>query len=516
MDENRSKGRLRTVLAGIALLWIGGCTIDKINAPSWDVRLIIPLFQKTYTLLELAEKDDDLVIDQGRLFFHVRDTLPLFEVGPYLSMEGGGDRIRLAIPPQVSPGFEMTVLDTLVLSDEMVIQRAVIGEGTFRVIAENPSALHVELTLSVPSIRHDDIPFFMRVEPYTDEERSIHDLSGARITPPVVDGRNHIPVSIHLRLLSGWTEWGETLSLALSLTDLVFDEVTGWLHDISAPLDAVETALDLPEELEGLRVGPLELWIGVDNEAGFSGRVEYTVLGKKENTHPVALHGTGTLLAGQRSSFRLTGMEQIINVYPDIIAFSGRVLLGGDDEPATVKKTDRIGADWFLAIPMIFAFDRQENRTGPDTLRLSESIRKNIRNHVGEGYLCLEAINHLPIGADLLIILSKHPDFYEQQRRSDLRKRLTLKSARVRDPGDPTGTISNPLHVVDPVTSTMRFGITEEEIKIFYESEIYWGVRISYPGSEGFIEVLGDDYISITAWLDFMAIVRTPDDAGGN
>ncbi|MFH2057219.1 MAG: hypothetical protein ABIJ61_14775, partial [bacterium] len=80
--QSRERGRIQGLSLGLivatTLVVCGGCSIEKPQAPSWDVNLIIPVINRSYTALELVERmsSEHLAVDSsGDLTFALEETL---------------------------------------------------------------------------------------------------------------------------------------------------------------------------------------------------------------------------------------------------------------------------------------------------------------------------------------------------------------------------------------------------------------------------------------------------------
>lgn len=177
------------LLATVLLAILIGCSFDKPVAPKWDVRLAVPLMNRTFTMQELIEKNDFLVSNaQGVVSIDYEDSLGRFEVGDALQVDGFSQSIqseigKFTIP---SPGNKFVRL-------------------TFGQIYPGAYALDGQ-TVPVPAFQYDNIS--TTVPPFENFESVLIESGTIQVTIT-----NHLPVplSAGLRLDVQSTQTGQTL-----------------------------------------------------------------------------------------------------------------------------------------------------------------------------------------------------------------------------------------------------------------------------------------------------------------
>jgi len=64
-----------------------GCSVKKPESPTWDINVILPLMNETYSMLKIAEDEEYLSLLGDILFFSLRDTLSGLRVADNLTID---------------------------------------------------------------------------------------------------------------------------------------------------------------------------------------------------------------------------------------------------------------------------------------------------------------------------------------------------------------------------------------------------------------------------------------------
>lgn len=493
-----------------------------LTAPSWDVNFALPLFNKTVTMREMVDDTDELYIDEtsGQINYLIEDHLEPFKVGPFLKTPDVENSTSLFVPISADAQWDTSFTETLVLPDQFVVTEATIREGKMTVRTQNGTRMSFEMTIRILALDEGNffinLPFDSRDSGYPESYRE-YPLENVSFKPDVVGGENHMTIEIELRVTGGVFGEGGEIVVDVALSDIVFQNISvGVLEQVKIPFDTVETELNFPEQLDGIQLGPLHMGVNIHNNVGFTAGVGLSLVAEK-GEQQVVLHQDTTIIPNSTGVMTFRHVEQIFNLYPERLLLFGEFRLGDGVTVSSVSYEDQLAADWFVEIPVVFNLPVQINEMDIDTLDLDEDARKNIKNHVRESHLFIEIENHLPIGARLDLIFSKHADFYQNRYPGDLVKTFELKQGIVRENQNSSpGTTIDPLDVRQPQSSLIDFGITDEELKIFQEPSLFWGLRFTYPGTHGFVQVSPDDYITLKSWLDMKTVIKIPEDLDKN
>jgi hypothetical protein len=149
----------RLVLLMIALLAIG-CSIESPQAPSWDVDLVIPVINRTFTATELLEhiSSELVAVDSsGDLFFSLRETLDSVQIDTLLHLDDLSssvvrqvDEFMLTLPAPQAQAIQ--IIDHLPLAagiapdTGIVVALPLTGFGSIQEAQISAGQLEIEVT----------------------------------------------------------------------------------------------------------------------------------------------------------------------------------------------------------------------------------------------------------------------------------------------------------------------------------------------------------------------------------
>jgi len=183
-----------------------------------------------------------------------------------------------------------------------------------------------------------------------------------------------------------------------------------------------------------------------------------------------------------------------LNVSPNQLKVTGSVLIGDGTSESDINSSDFIETSVHITVPLALSFPTQSVKTDVDTIDIDEDAQDELRENVLSGKLFATLGNHLPFGFDVSLHFS----------------------------GMDTSVYANPELVIGPLTlqpasisqssgrveseflSEISVDLTQEEIAVFANDEIYFSVHANIPGSNGKIcRVFADDYLSVKAFCEF-------------
>ncbi len=105
----RGIGVIAGSCAALTVFLAQGCSVEKPVAPKWDTTLAVPLIDKTFTVRELIEDEENLYVDgEGVVNFSVEKTLDRYYVGEKLKVKGIEKELSASVG-----SFEINAPDTV-------------------------------------------------------------------------------------------------------------------------------------------------------------------------------------------------------------------------------------------------------------------------------------------------------------------------------------------------------------------------------------------------------------------
>jgi len=285
----------------------------------------------------------------------------------------------------------------------------------------------------------------------------------------------------------------------VDISRLAFSRITGVLQEIQVPLDTLVEKLDLPEGLDSLRFESARVTLTLTSKIPFPVETDLVIVGYNSSTQQrVDMNIRETLPPSQGqpqvTSFVFDGQNsnivELLNAMPDEIRVFGQVYIGDGSTEATIVASDFVTGTVTVEAPLSLSFPYQRVKSDVDTLELDEDIRDQIRDYVREGKLVAEIANHLPVGMEVSLYFSYRDTAVFE--RPDLRiGPLSMQAGEVDNQGKVNGA----------VISTLETALDEEQLQVFTHPQIFTGVALVIPGSEGqIVKVYGEDYVHVKAY----------------
>lgn len=511
-----SAAHFLVILTWLGIVFLSRCSFKlPTEAPTWDVNLIIPLVSKMYTVEELIEDTDDLVIDYQNetIIFSMEEEIDRFEVGEHLKIDGAGSSVTIQVPQGIPVGQEYDQSGEVVFPGDIVIENAVVKSGEIIVEITNQSGYQGRIELEIPSITFggNSVRIEIVSTPGINPPRHL-DLSAYTITPRNVGGRSRIDFNTKVIIEAVHGGQAGNFQISFNISDIFFEEVTGTLNEIEVPFDSAEMEIDFPEELEGFEIGSAELELTLRVGVRIPMHLNLIIQGFETNgpsAAPVQIDTWMTPTPSGEINIFLPDIAGLINSQPARVLISGSIEVGDGTTQATVYDTTSIQGSFLFRAPLIFSLPEYHTTLDDvDTLEIDEDTREAVRDNLYELTVVADIENHLPIGGSVYIMFSR-----------------TLGDTSLYDDPDLTigpvtfakATLSNddPKVVAQPGTDRLKQILTKDEhLVLFEEDELYWGIKFDFQGTpQGALAKLRpSDYIHVRAHGSVTVRTKIPED----
>ena len=498
------------------MLFLSQCSFKlPTEAPTWDVNLIIPLVSRMYTVEELIEDTDDLVINyqNEEIIFTMEEDIDRFEVGDHLKIDGAGSNVTIQVPQGVPVGQEYNQSGEVVFPEDIIIENAVVKNGEITVEITNQSGYQGRIELEIPSISvgGNSLQIEIVSAPGINPPFKL-DLSTYTITPRNAGGRSRIDFNTKVSIEAVHGGQAGNFLISFNISDIFFEEVTGTLNRVEVPFDTAEMEIDFPEELEGFEIGSAELELNLKAGVRIPMHLDLIIQGfetKGPYAAPIQIDTWITPTPSGEINILLPDIADLINSQPARVLMTGSIEAGDGTMQATVYDTTAIQGSFSFRAPLIFSLPEYHTTLDDvDTLEIDEDTREAVRDNLFQLAVVADIENHLPIRGSVSIMFSKT--------RGD--------STLYDDPDLIIGPVTfaeailsndDPKVVVQPGMYQWNQTLTKDEhLVLFEEEELYWGIKFDFEGTpEGDMAKLKpSDYVFVQAHGSATVRTKIPED----
>ena len=301
----------------------------------------------------------------------------------------------------------------------------------------------------------------------------------------------------------------DMLNVHADMQSTVMTHVEGIFAPFRVTLDPNARTLDIPEGLGPLGLADAAGTLTVRSTAGVAARITLLITGVDaagaswaltgaaggpvQLTVPAAAAGsdaTGTLaLSGANSN-----LPGFLGHLPRSVTITGFADVGGDGRAAIVSSTDTFRAHFDLSSALYASFSEGRIEVDPDSVRLAQGTRDQIRGRLQHVKLHVYIDNGLPLSADVAV-------------------RLGGSAAEVSPAGAPGATLTASVAAaaVDgasgAVTRNASQDVTLElsgaQLDVFQHDPIFVGGTLHLPGTAGArVRLRAQDAVRVRAWVE--------------
>ena len=400
--------------------------------------------------------------------------------------------------------------DSFVLGDSIVVTQATISSGRFNLEYENHIPLNLNVDLHLQDFYDQSgqpVHVFLPIRSNENGNQNI-DISGFEFKPPRNENGSIVRFSWDVQVESSHGEFitvtsEDNFSLDVEMPEITFTELRGILKDIRIELESFEESIDLPEGLDSLTFESARMELIVNNGIGFPIRPELKIVGSNASSGGfVELPINQAIQAATEQPVESvislnennSQILEFLKVSPDQLLVDGFVVLGDGQIESDISSTDFIETSVHITVPLSLSFPSQTIKTDIDTIEIEEDVQDELRENVLSGKLFVELNNHLPLGFDVSLHFSSQDTSVYTNAELTIGP-LSLQSAQI-------SSVSGRVESETP--SEIVVELTQEEIAMFANREVYIGISAYLPGSNGqMYRIFADDYLNIKAYCEF-------------
>jgi hypothetical protein len=513
--------RFGVSVCGAAAAFLGlaflRCTIQKPVTPSWDVYAELPIIDSTFTVADLADDSDGMSVSGNNVYIDIDQEPEAVRIGDYLTtrMVWNQDDLDFSGIGFVR-GSRQSLADTLVMDNSILIEEAELDSGSVIFEIDNQSGFTLNLHAEVPSLQYfNGDPVVLDYGNIGLGKRTFEmPLKDIRFRPQVDAGKNRVPYSGTIQLQDFVDGYHGIVRVRVDLSRVKYKRVTGWLNRTEADIDeTVETGIDVSDEFQGIALGSALMNLTFFNHVQAPGSLDVTVTGISGDGRTASVPIQASVGASSETTVGPLEVVELANLLPKTLRIRGKLYLGDGHSKSSVSYDDSISSRIHIKAPLIFSLPAKTNETEPDTIEIKGN-RDFFRKNLKEAGLSFTLQNHVPLGVSASFYFSKsrgdatlfdHPDFY----------RTVALSRPVTSPAP--GSAGTPGLVTAASLGTVTVALDSTEIRVFDNPQVYWGMRLTFPGTEGMVRVRGDDWIRVQCRVQarVLADFEDEDEKGG-
>jgi hypothetical protein len=494
------------ILIIVAAGMVTRCTFKSPVLPHWELDLFIPLINETYTMADLADDISEIDTMGNQVLLNYTYEFDPLSLQDELSSSGASTSLSMPVNAAVNDSVGIPL-------DLILLETATIKTGSLTLTLTNNTGSPVDILLILNDMTNasgDTFSIGETVPVGPNQSFGPYSMANYVFAPPVRGGQNYIN-------FTGSVTGAVTgaLGVTLDFSDFSLSSVTGILNGIDISIDPFETEIEMPEEIDELRVGDANVFLTFGEDIPFPMDVDILIeaveIAGGTTTETILIQQT--LIPGAGDTIQVPNVADFFNSIisqPSRIVIAGDVSIGDGVTSGTISEDDTLTGKAILQAPLIFTLPAYDSDSGdPQRLDLDEDTREMIQENIKNLMLTGEIENHLPTGLTLEVLFSKDradTTIYDPLYTPDFTISLDMAPA----PNDG----QNPAHVLAPVISPIDVEIDEQDIEnLFADSLLYYGLRFDFAGTGGdMVEIRASDYIRIQMNFSARVDAKIPED----
>jgi len=412
------------------------------------------------------------------------------------------------------PSQEVQKQNTITVQDSIVVTEAAIKSGSLQ--------LNLRGTLAVDAMLLYEIPDF--VSPFGEPLKDSLTLraGGQEASRIVLDGYTLRPFDQsrgNQRLRFNWTfrtvdtgtnfvhmRSGDYLRASVAVSEVKFSRITGILDRISVDVEPFTKEIDIPSELDSVYFENARLELAIVNGINFPAESNLILTGEGHQGSTVNLEIKARIAAALGAGVpqttvivldkRNSRIVEFLNALPRKIHLFGDVQVGDGSRTGTVSESDFVQGAVRISAPLALSLPAQSVESKVSKFDdLSKEDRERIRDNLMSARIQARMANHFPVGASAEIHVATRDTAVFKTPELVIGP-ITIGAGRVEASGV----------VTEATANEVDLALTKEQLRVFEQSPLYVGIRVSLPGTNGqVVRAMLSDYLEVSALGQFRA-----------
>ena len=303
----------------------------------------------------------------------------------------------------------MSDSNSISLDDSTIVHTAVLKSGVLALSIDNSIGVVADVFFQINEFYNNSISLdttFTISAGVTDVQL---DLSGySLILPSDVDTQKVNYVSnISLPSDQEMTlSLSDSISIAVSMTNMAFSSVTGQINPVTVTIDPVEQTIDaLPEELDGFDFEDVEMNLDFTSSIDLPVYLDLSITAYNDtNGDSVTKNISQNIHANP--NVQIPDASALINIRPDRIVARGSAQVGDLDSVGTVASDDSLSGIMIVRAPLMFIVDANTEISPDPSELVGEGDSLGIPEDIMDIAVILSIDNQWGFGADLSVLLA--------------------------------------------------------------------------------------------------------------
>ena len=198
----------------------------------------------------------------------------------------------------------------------------------------------------------------------------------------------------------------DSISIAVSMTNMAFSSVTGQINPVTVTIDPVEQTIDaLPQELDGFDFEDVEMNLDFTSSIDLPVYLDLSITAYNDtNGDSITKNVSQNIHANP--SVQIPDASALINIRPDRIVARGSAQVGNLDSVGTVASDDSLSGIMIVRAPLMFIVDGNTVISPDPSELVGEGDSLGIPDDVMDIAVILSIDNQWGFGADLSVLLA--------------------------------------------------------------------------------------------------------------
>ena len=356
-----------------------------------------------------------IIMPQDNQFLeYIADVQTVYEVGTYSLL----DSIEIDISV-TGLGFStvrgffsqdaMSDSNSIFLDDSTIINSALLKSGKLMLLIDNNIGIDADVFFQINEFYKNAGSLDTTFGINSGISEVNIDLSGfSLILPPDIDTQkvNYIS-NISLPSDQEMTlSLSDSISIAVKLTDLSFQSVTGQINPITVEIEPVEQVIDaLPEELDGFSFNDIEMFLDFNSSIDLPVYLDLSITAYND-TNGDSVTRTVNQNIHANPNIQISNASELINIRPDRILAKGTAQVGNLDSIGTVSSNDSLSGIMSIRAPLMFNIDAGALISPKPTEFMEQGDSLGIPDGFIDAALIMRINNQWGFGASLSVLMA--------------------------------------------------------------------------------------------------------------